>query len=559
MRPVGMKSCQQEVRKFYSDRNGQSRRASEVILCLCFHMKEIRTYDVCIVGAGASGGTLAAYLARKGVDTVVVEGGPHVNTHSAFNTHGMPFEFPNRSIPTMKAGVAGFDSERSRGVGGKSLLWNAVSWRMSQRDFKGRDHDGGAGENWPLNYADMATYYDQVESEVGVCGSRDGLEDLPDGIFLPPVPMKCSDELIRRGAEKLGVRVIHVRKATRSIPGNGRPACHFCGNCMAGCDVAAKYNSYDAHMKPALKTGKLEIVPNAVVREVMVSAENRATGVRYINRETRAEGEVRARTVVVSCACVQSVALLMMSKSRLYPTGLANSSGQLGKHFIPHFTGGVQAFLHELTGKPVTNDEGFLDHAYVPSFMHSRKRDYARSFGMQFNYQNRRSVGWARAIPGFGRGYKEAVKGRYPAFVVMSPYGEMLPNPESFIDLDQTKPDGYGLPTARRHVKWGANDLKIFADMNHWAVRILEEAGAEILSISDTPMPNHELGGARMGSDPRTSVVNRDCRTHDVPNLYLVDGSVFPSASEKNPTLTFMALAARAADHLAGRLKAGDV
>jgi choline dehydrogenase-like flavoprotein len=514
--------------------------------------------DVVVIGSGASGGTLAALLARRGVTVTVLEGGPKIDTRTAFNTHAMPFEFANRSIPTMRPGLAGFDSERSRGVGGKSLLWNAVAWRLSQRDFKGRRHDG-AGEDWPIDYADLAPYYDRVEREVGVCGHRDGLEDLPDGIFLPPVPFKCSDVLIRRGAEKLGVKVIQVRKATRTIAGNGRPPCHYCGNCMAGCDVAAKFNSFDAYMKPALTTGKLRILHDSVAREVVVSKENRVTGVRYVNRETRAEGEVNARCVVVCCACVQSVALLMMSKSRLYPQGLANSSGQLGKNFIPHFTGGVQAFLTDLIARKPVNDEGFLDHAYVPSFMHNRPRDYARSFAMQFNYQNRRSVGWARGISGFGASYKSAVKARYPAFVVMSPYGEMLPNAQSFIDLDETALDQYGLPAARRHLAWGENDRKIFADMSRWATDILKASGAEILSVAAEPAPNHELGGARMGNDPKRSVVNSHCRTHDVENLYVVDGSVFPSASEKNPTLTMMALAARTSDHIADSLKKGEM
>src|SRR5262245_27277850 len=257
--------------------------------------------------------------------------------------------------------------------------------------------------------------------------------------MLPPAPMKCSDLIVKRGAEKLGLKVIHVRKSTLTVATAARPACHFCGNCMAGCDVAAKYNSFNGHMSAALKTGKLEIIPNSIVREVLVSDENRVTGIRFVDRLSRSEGEIRARCVVVSCACVQSVALLLMSKSRLYPTGLANSSGELGRNFIPHFTGGVEIFLHDLIGKPAVNDEGFLDHAYVPSFMHNRKRDYARSFGMQFNYQNRRSVGWARALPGFGAAYKQSVKQRYPAYVVMSPYGEMLPNPGCYIDLDESR------------------------------------------------------------------------------------------------------------------------
>lgn len=513
-----------------------------------------KIYDVVVVGSGPSGGTMAAHLAGYGVDVALVEGGPKVNTRTDFNTHAMPFHFPNRHIPTMKPGKQGFDSERSRGVGGKGLTWNAVAWRYSERDFKGRTHDG-AGEDWPFHYKDIAPYYSKIEREIGVCGNRDGLEDLPDGEFLPPVPMKCSDLIVKRGAEKLGVKVIHVRKSTLSKAAFGRPACHFCGNCMAGCDVVAKYNPADCHIAPAMKTGHLEVMQDSIVREVMVSNENRVTGVKFLNRLTKAEGEVRGRVVVVSCACVQSVALLQMSKSRLYPNGLANSSGALGKHFIPHFTGGVQCFLKELVGKPSANDEGFLDHAYVPSFMHNRKRDYARSFGVQFNYQNRRSVGWARDISGFGKAYKHAVTERYPAFLTFSPYGEMLPNAKCYVDLDHTKKDAYSLPLARRNVFFGDNDLKIFKDMTAWAVRILESAGAEILSVSDEPRTNHELGGCRMGTDPKTSVLNQWCQSHDVPNLFVVDGSAFPSASEKNPTHTMMALAARTAERIADQLK----
>lgn len=509
------------------------------------------TYDVVVVGSGAAGGTLGAHLARMGVNVAVVEGGPPINTRVAFNTHAMPFDFPNRAIPRMKPGYAGMETERSRGLGGKTMTWNAVAWRFGPRDFRGRSIDG-AGEDWPITYDDLAPYYAKIEREVGICGNRDGLPDLPDGDFLPPVPMKCSDEIVKRGAAKLGVKVIHVRKATLSRPMGARPACHFCGNCMAGCDVVAKYNSYDVHLAPARATGKLTMVPNAIVREIAMSKERRATGVRYLNRESLAEGEVLGRVVVAACACVQSVALLKMS-------GVGDDEGQLGKHFIPHFTGGVECFLGELIGKPATNDEGFLDHAYVPSFMHDRKRDYARSFGIQFNYQNRRAVGWARDVAGYGKAYKESIRQRYPSFLTFSPYGEMLPNPKSYIDLDRGKKDRYGLPEAKRHVDWSDNDRKIFDDMTRWSVEILKASGAEIHTVAGEPRTNHELGGARMGSDPRTSVVDANLRVHGVPNLYVVDGSVFPSASEKNPTHTIMALAVRLADHLGDRFKKGEL
>ena len=523
-----------------------------------------KIYDVAIIGSGAAGGTLSAHLARSGADVIVLEGGPKVDTRTAFNTHALPYQFPNRHIPTMKPGVEGFDSERSRGLGGKTQLWNAVALRMSPRDFKGYRHDS-AGADWPIDYADLAPHYDAIEREVGVCGNLDHLPDLPDGIFLPPVPMKCSDQILARGAASLGVKIIHVRKATRSTPAPrtqwtpGRPACHFCGNCMAGCDVVAKYNSYDVHMIPALKTGKLTLQPNSIVYDIPVSKENRVTGVKFLDRTTKQPGEIQARIVVVAAACAQSASILLMSKSALYPTGLANSSGHLGQDFIPHFTGGVQVFLKDLIGKPSANDEGFLDHAYIPSFMHDRPRDYARSFGVQFNYQNRRAAGWAKSVPGFGKDFKHSVKDRYPAFVVLSPYGEMLPNKDSFVDLDYTKKDDYGLPLTRRTVSWKDNDQKLFKEMTRWVVDIAKASGAEILSVADTPATNHELGGCRAGSDPRTSVVNANLQSHDIPNLYVVDGSVFPSASEKNPTHTIMALAARLAVHIKSKATRGEL
>lgn len=520
---------------------------------------QVKLYDVVVIGSGAGGGTLSSRLANLGVDVLVLEGGPLVNTRTDFNTHALPFEFASRSIPTMKPGKAGFDSERSRGIGGKTLLWNAVALRMSQRDFKGRQFDG-EGEDWPISYADIAPFYERIEREVGVCGNLDHLEDLPDGHFLPPVPMKCSDRMIQAGGRSLDVPVIHVRKATLSRATATRPSCHFCGNCMSGCDVVAKYNSADVQMYPAMRAGKpLTIQANSVVYELGVSDEGSVTEVRYIDRETGRDGVAKGRVVVVACACVQSTALLLMSKSSRFPTGLANSSGHLGKNFIPHITCGVEAFLGPTIGKPSVNDEGFLDHAYIPSFMHSRKRDYPRSFGVQFNYQNRRSVGWARSFPGMGESYKESIRAHYPAYLTFTGYTEMLPNAESFIDLDPVRKDAYGVPLARRHWVLSPADWKRYNDMKEWSQQILKASQAKIHSVSSAPETNHEIGGCRMGADPTSSVVDATCRTHDVPNLYISDASVFPNASEKNPTLTIMALALRTAETIAERLQKREV
>ena len=517
-------------------------------------------FDVCIVGSGAGGGTLAAHLAQRGVNVAIVEGGPVINTRTDFNTHALPFDFPNRHIPTMKTGKSGMASERARGVGGKTMLWNAVALRFSHRDFKGYTIDG-AGADWPIDYPDMAPYYERIEREVGVCGNRDGLEDLPDGIYLDPTPLKLGDLLLQRGAKQLGIPIIQTRKATRTKASETRPACHYCGNCMAGCDVAAKYNSADVHLAPAMKTGRLTVFSDSVVREVTVSKENRATGVIYHDRLTGNPGEIQARCVAVACACIQSVGLLLMSESTLYPQGLANSSGQLGRNFIPHFNSGVQGFLTEMIGRPVINDEGYIDHAYLPSYMHAQKRDYARSFGVQIYTGIRRTTGWAREVPGFGVSYKQAVKQRFPAYVSFQCFGEMIPNPQSLITLDKSSVDEFGLYKVKAVAVQQENERKIYAAMNQAVINILQEAGGEVLSVSrfEEPTLNHQLGGCRMGSDPRTSVVDAYCRTHDVPNLYVVDGSVFPSSSEKNPTLTIMALAARTADNISDRFRKGEI
>ena len=511
-------------------------------------------FDVCVVGSGAAGGTMSSRLARSGLNVIVVEGGPKVDTTKAFNTHAMPYEFRDRRVPVMVPGFEGFEDPRAHGVGGKTLLWNAVALRFSHRNFKNYSYEG-VGVDWPIDYPDMAPYYDQVEKEIGVCGNLDHLEDLPDGIFLPPLPLRCSDRIIQRGAARLGIKVIHTRKATLTRSRQERPTCHYCGNCMAGCDVVAKYNAANVQIIPALSTGKLTVLHDAVVSEVTVNPQNRVDGVRYLNRHTLQEGRIRARAVVVSCACVQSVALLLMSKSHLYPTGLANSSGHLGKNFIPHVHGNLLGFVRDLVGTKPIDDEGALDHGYIPSYMHSRKKDFAGSFHIQLSFHNRRLVPWAKEFEGFGGNLKKRIKEYYPAFVHLFSLAEMLPNSDSRIDLDPADKDRYGLPKARTHVRYADNERKLFATIRSEVRRIAEASNVEILSDWPEPGRNHALGGCRMGKDPRTSVVNSFCQTHDVPNLFVVDGSVFPSGAEKNPTLTILALAARTADYIVDRFR----
>lgn len=518
-------------------------------------MRKSKIYDVCVVGAGAAGGVMATWLARQGVKVALIEGGPKIDSLK-FNTHGMPYEYANRRVPLMVEGAPTLGPERRRGVGGKSLMWNAVALRFSQRDLKGYTLEG-VGHDWPLDYKDLAPYYDRIEQEVGVCGHLDHLEDLPDGNFLPPMPFKCVDYILRRGAGRLNIPVINVRKATLTRKHNSRPACHYCGNCMSGCDVIAKYNSADAHLKTQSANPRLTVIPDRIAREVIVNRDNVVTGVRTINRLTKAEDVIQARVVVVSCACVQSVSLLLMSKSPRYPQGLANSSGMLGRHWIPHLTASHTAVVEELKGHASTNDEGALDHGYIPSWMHARKRDYARSFAIQYDYQGRRSnAWWIKQLGGFGADYKRRVRDAYPAVLIFRPNMEMLPNKETYLALDAERKDEYGLPVARRQLVLGDNEKKMFEHSKALVKDILESSKIRLVNVPErVHWPDHELGGCIMGDDARTSVLNKWCQSHDVPNLFVVDGSVFPSGSEKNPTLTIMTLAARTADHIVERLK----
>jgi choline dehydrogenase-like flavoprotein len=513
-------------------------------------------FDVCVVGAGASGGVMAAWLARQGARVALVEGGPKHDT-SQFNTHGMPYEYGNRRVPHFINGTA-VGGERTRGLGGKSLLWNAVALRLSERDFKGYTREG-VGYDWPIGYNDLAPYYDKIEEEVGVCGNPDHLEDLPDGRFLPPMPLKCVDYIVRNGAAKLGIPVVHVRKATLTSNKNrsGRAACHYCGNCMAGCDVAAKFNTFDVHLRSQAANRKLTLLPNRIAREVVVDDENRVTGVVTIDRLTRAEEMVHARAVVVSCACVQSVGLLLMSKSKRYPTGLANSSGRLGRDWIPHLLAFHTGVIESLRGSEPVNDEGALDHGYIPSWMHARKRDYARSFAVQYDYQGRRAnAWWVKQLSGFGPDLKREARQNNPGILIFRPNLEMLPNAESYLELDPERKDAYGLPQVRQHLVPGENEWKMFRHSIEQTKEIFAASGIRLISAPQAPAgPDHQLGGCIMGDNPRRSVLNKWCQTHDIANLFVVDGSVFPSGSEKNPTLTIMALAARTADHIIGRLK----
>jgi choline dehydrogenase-like flavoprotein len=349
-------------------------------------------------------------------------------------------------------------------------------------------------------------------------------------------------------------------------PHNGHPPCHYCGACGKGCDIAAFFNATDYLTEPAMATGRLEIIDNAVVARVLVDGEGRASGVQYFDRFTRQERRVKARIVVVAASCIDSTRILLNSKSRQHPNGIGNSSDVIGRYLSEQVRLHMFGFVPELIGAPVENDDGIGgEHIYLPRFNHrdGRKRDDLRGYGMQFwNCGAYDNASYAKALPGFGADFKRAVKQRYPALVALHPYGEVLPYAENRITVDETRLDSYGVPIAHIDFKYRENERRMMREMYDTASEILKAAKAEILPYDPNFMgvPGqaiHEHSTCRMGADPKRSALNGFCQMHDVKNVFVMDGAAFTTASEKNPTLTILALAWRSSDYLAAEMKAG--
>jgi choline dehydrogenase-like flavoprotein len=406
-----------------------------------------------------------------------------------------------------------------------------------------------------------------VDQLIGVCGGDDDQDILPGSKFhLPPPPARCGEALLRRAAGRAGIRIVLGRRAVLTRPHNGRAACHYCGACGRGCDISAFFNSGDYLVDPAINTGRLAVVDNAVVARVIDDDTGRAAGVKYFDRTTGDERTVRARVVVMAASTVDSTRILLNSKSSRHPNGIGNSNDVVGRYLCEQVRFHVYAFMPELLGGPVHNDDGISgEHIYMPRFNHrdGRKRDYLRGFGMQFwGCGAGPNAGFAKSLDGFGADFKREVRRRYPALVALHPYGEVLPRRENRITVEGTPKDRYGMPIARIEYKTGENERKMLGEMYDTVESILRQAKADPLpyqrgSTDVNGSAIHEHGTCRMGADPKRSALNGYMQMHEVRNLFVVDGSAFPTATEKNPTLTILALAWRASDYLADELRAG--
>ena len=557
-----------------------------------------RTYDVCIVGSGAGGGMAAYALTQAGADVIVLEaGGPWDNARDgAMLTWN--YESPRRGASTKErpfgefdACIGGWDIEgepytrapgttfdwwRARMVGGRTNHWGRISLRFGPFDFRRRSIDG-LGDNWPIGYDDVAPYYDRVDRLVGIFGTAEGLPNEPDGIFLPPPRPRCYELLVKQACDRLKVTCIPSRLSILTRPLNGRASCHYCGQCHRGCAVHANFSSTNVLLSPAQATGKLTLVTNAMAREVTLGPDGRCSGVSWVDKSTGRDEHVQARVVVVAASACESARLLLNSRSSTHPQGLANASGVVGRYLTDTTGTDVAGFVPKLLDGVPHNEDGVGGmHLYSPWWLDNRKLDFPRGYHIE--------VWGGRGMPGYGvlggihrypggggwgKSLKEEYRRIWGSTIGFSGRGEMIPNADSYCELDPVAVDRWGIPVLRFHWKWSEHEYRQVRHMQETFRALVAEMGGQVFS----PMPTreqgygiapggriiHELGTVRMGSDPQTSALNRWCQSHEVPNLFVTDGGAFVSQADKNPTWTILALAWRTADYIVEQRKAGKL
>jgi choline dehydrogenase-like flavoprotein len=532
-------------------------------------------FDVCVIGSGAAGGIMAKELCEAGARVLMLEAGREVPP-SKFLSHMWPYELPYRglrgekqepfyprevqnSIRYEKCDQIGID--RVRVLGGRTLHWNAVTLRYAPRDFREWSL-AGLEEDWPVGYEDLEPYYDRIEKMIGVCGEDDGLEILPAGKhYLPPIPWRCSEHVLARATRSMGIPLISVRKAALTVPYDDRPPCHYCGHCMDGCDVGSIFTTPDSMLPKARATGNLTLRLNALAREILVDREGLARGVAFVDTRTKKEGEVKARIIVVCCSTVESARLLLNSRSPQYPNGLANSNDVVGRYLHGHVQDQVSVYLQELEGAPPVNQDGATDHVYVPRYNHLfGKRDYVGGWGLQVNYGSYMFPEHALRLPGYGRGFKQQVRAMQPGFLMFGSWGKTVSTPGNYVEVDRSQLDDCGIPIPVVNYRFVENDYRLWRAANESKLEICSHLkGRAFPEFGDAPrgFASHEVGTVRMGKNPKTSALNGFCQARDVKNLFVTDGSCFTTSSEKNPTLTIMALSLRAADYIKEQRRQG--
>ena len=593
------------------------------------------SYDVIVVGSGASGGQTAYTLTMEGAKVLMLEAGRNYDPVTETAMFQVGSQAPLRGVATPDKQREFYDASpnsgwtipgepytnaekepsrqfrwwRSRQLGGRSNHWGRIALRNGPYDFKAYSRDG-LGFDWPISYEDVAPYYDKVEMLIGVFGTNEGMENSPDsspGVLLPAPKFRAGELLAQHHGKKIGIPVIPCHRAVLSVrqnadriparlhPGNAkaqrllaesmrlRAACFWATDCHRGCSIRANYQSPTVHLPPALASGNLDIITHAMAREVIVNDRGKATGVIFIDKRTRTEHRVSARAVVLAASSQETVRLLLNSKSNAFPHGLANSSGKVGKYLTDSVASSFSGQFPALENLPVHNEDGAVGgpHAYIPWWLYSRQKagelDFPRGYHVEFSF-GRKMPGMTAATgfdwltgrggTAYGKALKDDARRYYGSVQGFTAQGGMVPNDDCFSELDPTVKDQWGIPVLRYHWKWSEHELRQVAHQQKTLAalieamggrynRKLETVGAKIIRGGGEVI--HEVGGAIMGADAHTSVTDRWSRTWDVKNLYVADGAVFANTASKNPTLTIMALAWRAAEHLLEEMKKGNI
>jgi choline dehydrogenase-like flavoprotein len=576
-----------------------------------------RTYDAVVVGSGAAGGMAAHVLTAHGMKVLLLEAGKKLPIEQELRSMEWPYDHPRRGdLPPGSHGLSfneytirqppyargtpfrhlysyvggwsggdsvknilvdekdhpysgtGYAWVRARCLGGKTNIWGRLALRLSDLDFKARSHDG-YGEDWPISYADLAPYYDKVDLYLGIAGVKENLPHLPDSQFQRPTKLNPAEVRLRERLKPMG-RVLTPYRAGVTTDGlkhnKYRSKCFGRGACNrrpGGCDIHAAFDSPTGLIYPAMDTGNLTLRTNSIAHEVLVDRKTgRARGVAFLDSVTRKSYEAKARVVVLAASTLESARLLLLSRSAQHPQGIGNSSGHVGHNFCEHVMGpGVTGLVKELVGKPHTLDDGRPGGFYIPRFrnLSDRQPGFLRGYGFEGSSGHTMFPRHALETPGFGAGFKKTVREHAAAFISMGAFGEVLPRYESHVDLDPVMKDRWGIPVLRFHYRFGENERKMAEDMVASAQEMFAAAGIEVVGVDRKILTEgwsiHELGTARMGRDPKSSVLNQFQQSHEVPNLFVVDGSSHVSASCQNPTWTIMALAWRSCDYLADQLR----
>jgi choline dehydrogenase-like flavoprotein len=537
-------------------------------------------FDVCVVGSGPGGGIATYVLAQAGLKVALVEAGSQWKAGIDFGTHAWPYDVLTSrhqtgqdNTPRLKFESNHFtpvgDTPRHgqlRALGGRSLCWAGHSLRFGPLDF----------QQWPISYDEVAPYYSKAEKFMGVYGYQDGLSNLPDGEFQKGVPMRCPEAGLKRGVTKLKAQgramdFIAMRKAILTEPhASKRATCHYCGQCMLGCDVDAKYTSANTPIPLALKTGNLTLFTNAMMTRIVTEA-NKIKAIEYVNQKGQTE-KIEAKAFVLACSAVETARHLLLNTTREFPHGLANTSGQVGKNLTSHFGFYVVGFLPDLANRDVANEDGtdYFHSLLTGLYWDKPSPKFAGTYQVQCAAGLRGGrtplPGQEKLLPGFGASLKQKIRAFGAGHVTMNMQGTTEISPHTFVDLDPNRKDRFGLLRPRIHLHYTPSDVAMAQDCTETCQEVIGAAGGEVIiappkiAVSDLIIDsNHWVGTTRMGTNPKTSVVNLSGQSHDIPNLFIGDASVFAAYPEKNPTLTNITLSWRMSELMVEKFRRGNL